>query len=372
MNILVIGHSLVVDANRKLYAQLCGFGHNVDLIVPRKWKSNLIRHLEYNFNPEIDEKFSQIMPIDCFIQGNGSFYFFHFLQLYHALNSKKYDIIIVLQETWSMSLTQINILRFISKSSNSNFYIFPNQNIKKKKFLFLLPLEYFNCMGLTRILYPTEGVREVIEWKGIKNKCSLFSYTYDSESFLRKKENLSDVIKIGYLGRITEEKGLYILLDAFKKLKKIYPKVSLKIAGNGDLASLFKNESDIDYLGVIPHAKAYEFYQDLDIFVLPSQTRPFWKEQFGRVLIEAAASGNLVIGSSSGAIPEVLSKIEMPFCFDESSSNDLCIKLKDCISKLESGDSKKIIDRAISNCTQMFSHKSVAGVLNNYFIEDFS
>jgi glycosyltransferase involved in cell wall biosynthesis len=47
-------------------------------------------------------------------------------------------------------------------------------------------------------------------------------------------------------------------------------------------------------------------YQQLDVLVVPSLTRPNWKEQFGRVLIEAMASGVPVIGSDSGAIPDVI------------------------------------------------------------------
>ncbi len=44
----------------------------------------------------------------------------------------------------------------------------------------------------------------------------------------------------------------------------------------------------------------------LDVMVLPSRTVPTWKEQFGRVIIEANACGVPVIGSNSGAIPEVV------------------------------------------------------------------
>jgi glycosyltransferase involved in cell wall biosynthesis len=48
------------------------------------------------------------------------------------------------------------------------------------------------------------------------------------------------------------------------------------------------------------------FYPTLDIFVLPSRTTKTWKEQFGRVLIEAMACETAVVGSSSGEIPHVI------------------------------------------------------------------
>jgi glycosyltransferase involved in cell wall biosynthesis len=44
----------------------------------------------------------------------------------------------------------------------------------------------------------------------------------------------------------------------------------------------------------------------LDVLCLPSRTRANWKEQFGRVLIEAMASGAVPLGSSSGEIPRVI------------------------------------------------------------------
>jgi glycosyltransferase involved in cell wall biosynthesis len=44
----------------------------------------------------------------------------------------------------------------------------------------------------------------------------------------------------------------------------------------------------------------------LDVLLLPSRTTSRWKEQFGRVIIEAHACGTPVIGSDSGAIPGVV------------------------------------------------------------------
>jgi glycosyltransferase involved in cell wall biosynthesis len=48
------------------------------------------------------------------------------------------------------------------------------------------------------------------------------------------------------------------------------------------------------------------YYRQLDVLVLPSRTRPNWKEQFGRVLVEVMACGVVVIGSDSGEIPNVI------------------------------------------------------------------
>ena len=62
----------------------------------------------------------------------------------------------------------------------------------------------------------------------------------------------------------------------------------------------------VDFLGQRASTQMPDVYPTFDVLVLPSLTRPNWKEQFGRVLIEAMACGVPVIGSDSGEIPNVI------------------------------------------------------------------
>ena len=48
------------------------------------------------------------------------------------------------------------------------------------------------------------------------------------------------------------------------------------------------------------------FFASIDVLAVPSRTTPTWKEQFGRVLVEAMACQTPVIGSDSGEIPHVI------------------------------------------------------------------
>jgi len=56
-----------------------------------------------------------------------------------------------------------------------------------------------------------------------------------------------------------------------------------------------------------------QYLRQLDLVVLPSITRPNWKEQFGRALIEAMACEVPVIGSSCGEIPNVIGDAGLVF-----------------------------------------------------------
>src|SRR5205807_9564676 len=58
----------------------------------------------------------------------------------------------------------------------------------------------------------------------------------------------------------------------------------------------------------------------------PSRRKAMWTEQFGRVLVEAMAAGKIVIGSSSGAIPEVIG--DAGFTFPENDSVALSNKIE--------------------------------------------
>jgi glycosyltransferase involved in cell wall biosynthesis len=87
---------------------------------------------------------------------------------------------------------------------------------------------------------------------------------------------------------------------------------------------------------------------------LPSETRPNWKEQFGRVIIEAIACGTPVVGSDSGEIPYLLQATGGGLTFPEGQPDALGEKLKQLIinSSLRSqlvGQSRPIVLQNYTN-----------------------
>jgi glycosyltransferase involved in cell wall biosynthesis len=62
----------------------------------------------------------------------------------------------------------------------------------------------------------------------------------------------------------------------------------------------------VHFAGDVPSLDVPRWIAALDCLVLPSRTTQRWKEQFGRVLVEAMATGVPVVGSSSGEIPVVI------------------------------------------------------------------
>jgi glycosyltransferase involved in cell wall biosynthesis len=114
-----------------------------------------------------------------------------------------------------------------------------------------------------------------------------------------------------------EEKGVHILLRAVAGLRGEW---HLRILGSGpqrgqleSLAAELGITERVRFEDLIPSTQMPGYYNQLNALVLPSLTRPNWKEQFGRVLIEAMACGVPVVGSGSGEIPNVIGDAGLVF-----------------------------------------------------------
>src|SRR5262249_36913870 len=115
---------------------------------------------------------------------------------------------------------------------------------------------------------------------------------------------------VGFVGRLVPEKGLHVLLAAMKRLPS---HVECLIIGDGPMRAELELWSSLPELSgrihlidpINPH-ELVNYLNCMDVLALPSLTAPHWKEQYGRIIAEAMACGVPVVGSDSGAIPEVI------------------------------------------------------------------
>lgn len=115
---------------------------------------------------------------------------------------------------------------------------------------------------------------------------------------------------IGFVGRFVPEKGVNDLLQALVALGSEYTLVC--IGGGPQEADLRQAavalgvDSQLRILPPMPAVTLAKHIAVMDVLALPSRTERFWKEQYGRVLVEAMAAGVPVVGADSGAISYVI------------------------------------------------------------------
>lgn len=127
-----------------------------------------------------------------------------------------------------------------------------------------------------------------------------------------------------FVGRLSGEKGLSTLLEAWRRLRGAIP---LKIVGDGPLAPAVEAAAlrgEVEWLGAVPQDDVYRLIGEAAFLVLPSECY----ENFPRVVIEAFAKSTPVIASCLGAMGEVVEDGENGLHFVPGDPEDLAEKVR--------------------------------------------
>jgi phosphatidylinositol alpha-mannosyltransferase len=125
--------------------------------------------------------------------------------------------------------------------------------------------------------------------------------------FIPKKPVIRKRNTILFLGRVNEKrKGLTLLLQSLKDVKKNIPDVKLVIAGSGELSSkqislIEKNQNNIEFLGPISEKQKHKLFLESSLYIAPQ----LFGESFGIVILEAFASKIPVVASAIPAFIDV-------------------------------------------------------------------
>lgn len=330
MKVLMLSKALVTAAYHKKLQLLVRSGIELEIIVPASWGN-----IKLETTGSADYKI-HILPI--FLNGRNHFHFYSGIS--KILNEFKPDIFHIDEEHYSFVTFQCAVF---SIRRNIPFLFYTWQNINKK---YPFPFSWFENyifkhahMGMA----GNEEAKQILIDKGFKKHIAVIpQFGVDPDLFkpadkfaARAKTNFKrEDFVAGYFGRLVEEKGILDLLEAVKLLSG---KCKLLIIGSGSLKSSIEqfvqsnNMSDVvQMISMIPSLTVPEFLNACDCTVLPSHTKPNWKEQFGRVIIESMACEVPVIGSDSGEIPNVIGSGQL--IFKEGNVSDLTTAIENLIS----------------------------------------
>lgn len=304
MRVVLVSKALVVGAYQKKAEEIARLGVELTVLTPPSWRDRRGTQAAERLHTVGYEL--RTIPILF----NGAYHMHFYPTLVKELRELKPEVVHVDEEPYNLA-TLLGVRAARTVGAKPIFFTW--QNLLRR---YPPPFNWFE-----RIVYRACSVaiagnaeaREVLVRKGYKGEIVVLPQFGVDPNIFRPQTGLDGeegAFHIGYAGGLLPEKGLDLLLCACAELEGSW---RLTLVGSGEeLESLRKLASesgaaDRVTLGVrLPSGEMPGFYRSLDLLVLPSRTRPNWKEQFGRVLIEAMASGVPVIGSSSGEIPNVI------------------------------------------------------------------
>jgi glycosyltransferase involved in cell wall biosynthesis len=165
-------------------------------------------------------------------------------------------------------------------------------------------------------------------------RCGFLFNGADAEKFTPDgagpRADVGDAPRLLFVARVSPEKGVHVLLEAFRKVRERYPNARLDVVGalsaaprefnvdlsadprtrqlarfyEGDYVQQMKAAAGegVHFTGNLPYAELVSLYRQADVFVFPS----VWHEPFGMPNIEAMACGVPVVSTRGGGIPEVV------------------------------------------------------------------
>ncbi len=145
-----------------------------------------------------------------------------------------------------------------------------------------------------------------------------------------------------YVGRLHEEKGVFVLLDAFARVHKEFPTARLDFVGDGpahaELTAQIiqhKLQANVTLFGTIKNRALPQMFRQADVFCAPSLTTKKWAEQVGMSALQAMMSGVPIVSTHSGAIPEYIPDGIAGILVQESDANALAAALIELLSDQE-------------------------------------
>lgn len=340
MKVLMLSKACVVGAYQKKLEEIAQHdGMELTVVVPPEWqdeRGTLRLERAHTTGYEL-----RVEPIAF----NGHFHTHYYPSLGRIVRQLQPEVVHIDEEPYNLATFQA--MR-AARRAGARTVVFTWQNLQRR---YPPPFRWMESYVLARTDVLLTGNAEGVDvWraKGYKGAVEVIpQFGVDPDIYSRitrpsrpskpsvllrrstRRPSQSELV-IGYIGRLVPEKGIDVLLEAVAQLRGPW---ELRILGSGPERDRLEKMSQ--WLGIlprvsfdlpIPSTQLPYYYSGLDVLVLPSRTRSNWKEQFGRVLIEAMACQVVVVGARCGAIPEVIDDAGLTFA--EGDSADLRAQLQ--------------------------------------------
>ena len=315
VKVLLIAHSCQVRHEGQQKAQQLGALPGIDLqvVVPDRWfEYGKWRDTQWPDQPSYG---FQQEPVRWPWTGPAQWYLHYYPKLARTLRTFRPDVIDIWEEPWGLVSVHTCWLRG-RVLPTAKIISETEANIERQH---PFPFNRFRRYTLSQADYAVSRNREgidVLRANGYLGQAQVVGNGVDAELFRPlDREVCKRVLGLtgfvaGYVGRMVEAKGLMDIVEAAALCPS---EVNLLFVGSGDFqGAIEKRAAELGLVGrlrFLPPRAMHELPEAMnamDTLLLVSRTTRTWKEQFGRVIVEAHACSTPVIGSDSGGIPEVV------------------------------------------------------------------
>jgi glycosyltransferase involved in cell wall biosynthesis len=325
LHVVMISKALVIGAYHSKLKHIAAQPQvQLSVIVPPSWRDE---RGELKLERTTGAGYSLIVTP---LRFNGNFHLHYYPQLNRLLRQLQPDLVHIDEEPY-------NLATFLALRSaqrlQARAIFFSWQNLNRA---YPPPFRWFERYTLNHAAAGIVGNADAAQvWraKGYGGPLTVIPQVgVEPEVFkpLADRHRDTSTFAVGYAGRFVEEKGIDVLLTALHDLDGAW---QLDLLGSGpdqarlaELAQRLQIADRVRFLPWRPSAQTVDYYRSLDVLVLPSRSRSNWKEQFGRVLVDAMACGVPVIGSTCGEIPNVIG--DAGLIFPEGDAAALCDHLR--------------------------------------------
>jgi len=322
--LLVISHPAVVSVNQEVYRELVRRGWDVTIVVPSRWRHSYAKE---TVTPQaLDGMEESLRPTPVAFPGRQQRHIY-LVRCASVIRQVRPDVAFVEAEPYSLSATQWG--RAFTRLGIP-FGVQCYENIDRD-FPFLVRwLRSRVLRDAAFVAARSDSAAQLARAWGARGDVDLAPPAVPSWEKAQASASATPErpFTVGYAGRLVESKGLLDLLAAVRELEA---PVELLLIGNGELRAQLKGQpipgSHVQVLDNLTHDQMASGYAQLDVLVLPSHSTATWREQFGRVIVEALWCGVPVVGSNSGEIPWLIELTGGGLIFPEGDRDALAAQL---------------------------------------------
>ena len=300
MRVLVVSKALISAAYREKLTHLARLGCDVYAVVPPHWQESGVQTFEGG-----EDGSYQVLVTPA--RWNGHFHLHYYPELARIVERLRPDVVHLDEEPY-------NVATFhggrVSRRNGLPFLFFTWQNLNRRYPLPFSRMERWVYHAAAHAVAGSQAAASVLRCKGYPGPISVVPQFGVDEDDFSPGPVQARPFTVGFPNRLTPGKDPMLMLDALEMLPG---EARLEVVGDGPLAGQLEREivrrglnGRVRVRARVPSADMPDVLRSMDVVVLPSRTTRRWKEQFGRVLVEAMACGVPVVGSASGEIPNII------------------------------------------------------------------